>query len=171
MRLFQDDSSRRFFLDDFLKTTFSSHNGSHHGPAPCHTADDGGRTDQHRHVYLSDAGWARLLQCSGRETTWPSRICGQNTTLVWLHRYDWGPDGFAIVPPASTEGKAHYGIGSCFRTHGLGLSVSDSWSFCSASCSAVLAHRQAPTNAQQIAGGYLINTSLARHRDRQCFWL
>ena len=88
------------------------------------------------------------------------------TTLVWLHRYDWGPDGLAIVPPASTEGKAHYGIGSCFRTHGLGLSVSDSWSFCSASCSAVLAHRQAPTNAQQIAGGYLINTSLARHRDR-----
>ena len=84
---------------------------------------------------------------------------------------DWGPHGFAIVPPASSEERDHCGIGFCFWTHGPGPSVSDSWSFCSASCSAVLAHRQAPKCANSANRGGLPdqNTSLARHRDRQCF--
>ena len=77
------EANRPLFMVHALLCMFS-HNGSQHGPAPCHTADDGGRTDQHRHVYLSDAGWARpLLLSRGRETAWPSRICGTNTESLW----------------------------------------------------------------------------------------
>ena len=122
-----------------------SHNDSQHGPAPCHTADDGDvLISTVMCAYPTQAGPDHCTAMDGNQPGHPAFVA-RTPTLVWLHWYDWGPDGFAIVPPASAEVRAHYGIGFCFRTHGLGPSVSDSWFFCSALCSAVASDSRSRT--------------------------
>ena len=91
-----------------------SHNDSQHGPAPCHTADDGDvLISTVMCAYPTQAGPDHYTAVGGSQPGHPAFVA-RTPTLVWLQWYDWGPDGFAIVPPASAEGRAHYGIGFVF---------------------------------------------------------
>ena len=89
-------------------------------PPPCHTADGGDvLINTVMCAYPTQAGPDHYTAVGGSQPGHPAFVA-RTPTLVWLQWYDWGPDGFAIVPPASAEGRAHYGIGFVF-----GPTVSD----------------------------------------------